>query len=256
MRPPAALAAALALCAFVAAPAVAEIRITPKDVSAATEDDDSALSAGDDSAIADPLEDVNRGVFAFNEVVDGHLLKPVAAAWRDNAPDRAQSVLHNFVSNLLEPWTFVNDLLQGNPGRAADTLGRFAINTTYGLGGAFDVLGDEGNKKRSTDFGETLGAWGVGGGAYLVLPLLGPSSLRDGVGEVADMAGDPVSWATGPIDPAFSWARVGGSGLDKRVHHLDDLDDLEKNSIDYYAALRSAWWQMRQAEIKQSQEAR
>jgi phospholipid-binding lipoprotein MlaA len=136
---------------------------------------------------ADPWEGFNRRMYYFNAKADQYVLLPVVAGYKAIMPDFAEAGVSNFFSNLGEIPVFINSLLQAKPGVAAETFGRFAVNTTVGIFGLFDVATPIGLDKQNEDFGQTLGAWGVSSGPYLVLPLLGPSSLRDATGAAIDM---------------------------------------------------------------------
>lgn len=198
--------------------------------------------------VYDPMEGVNRGVFAFNDAVDDVLLKPVAKGYRAVVPKPVRSGLRNFLNNLRSPIVIANQLLQGDLEGTGNALVRVAVNTTVGVGGLFDVAATGGIKDEPEDFGQTLGVWGVGHGPYMVLPLLGPSSVRDGTGMLVDSFADPVRlylFNTGR--ESVHYVRVGLSALDKREELLDVMEDLEKNSFDYYAAMRSAYIQRREA---------
>ncbi|MGS2718652.1 MlaA family lipoprotein [Eionea flava] len=143
----------------------------------------------------DPYEGFNRTMFGFNSGVDAYFLKPVTQGYKFVMPDVAETGVSNFFSNLLEIRNIVNSLLQGKGEKAANSTGRFIFNSTIGLAGLFDVAGGLGlEKEEGEDFGQTLGAWGVGSGSYLVLPLLGPSTVRDGVGIPVDMYLDPANY--------------------------------------------------------------
>jgi phospholipid-binding lipoprotein MlaA len=140
----------------------------------------------------DPWEGFNRGVFSFNEGLDRAIVKPLAQGYRYVMPDFAEQGVHNFFENLGDVKTFINNLLQGKPKEASQDLGRVIVNTTIGIAGLFDVATPMGIPKHDEDFGQTLGAWGVESGPYLVLPIFGPSSVRDGIGRVPDMMVDPM----------------------------------------------------------------
>jgi phospholipid-binding lipoprotein MlaA len=143
----------------------------------------------------DPYESFNRKVFHFNDGLDSYFLKPVAKGYKFVMPDIAEKGVSNFFSNLLEVRNIINAILQGKAEKAANSTGRFMFNSTIGLAGLFDVAGGLGIEKQDgEDFGQTLGAWGVGSGSYLVLPLLGPASVRDGIAIPVDMYVDPVNY--------------------------------------------------------------
>ena len=134
----------------------------------------------------DPLEPMNRGVFAFNTAIDNTLVRPVVKGYNKVAPEPLRHTVSNFLRNLKEPWTFINEILQGKPGDAIKTFSRFTLNTTLGIGGLNDLTDEVGMKHTEEDFGQTLGVWGAGEGFYLVLPGFGPSNLRDTAGIAAD----------------------------------------------------------------------
>ena len=141
----------------------------------------------------DPLEGYNRAMFSFNDSVDKAVIKPVATGYKKVMPEVARTGVTNFFSNLGDVWIGVNNVLQGKVGPGVSDFGRFAINTTVGIFGLFDVASDAGLEKHNEDFGQTLGRWGVGTGAYVVLPILGPSDVRDGFSLlVVDWHGDPL----------------------------------------------------------------
>jgi phospholipid-binding lipoprotein MlaA len=195
----------------------------------------------------DPAEPTNRTIFAANQLVDRHLLKPVARGY-DDLPGRVRNSLHNFVSNLGQPAVAVNDLLQGNVSRAWNTTQRFAINTTVGGAGLFDVATDWNRPVHKADFGQTLGVWGIGPGPVVQLPLFGPSNVRDSVGQVVGLVTDPANFVPGGAAVTAVKTTSGTVGfVDTRANLLDATDSLERNSLDYYAALRSAAAQRRAA---------
>jgi phospholipid-binding lipoprotein MlaA len=219
-------------------------------LSACASTSQTTASADGEVEVYDPMEGMNRGMFAFNEAVDNVLLEPVARGYRAVVPKPLRSGLRNFLNNLRSPIVFANQVLQGDLPGAGNALARVAINTTVGVGGLFDVAAAGGIKDEPEDFGQTLAVWGVGHGPYMVLPLLGPSSLRDGTGMLVDSFADPVRlylFNTGR--ESVHYVRIGLSALDKREELLDVLDDLQKNSFDYYAAMRSAYIQRREAMV-------
>ncbi|MGE0008898.1 MAG: VacJ family lipoprotein [Parvibaculaceae bacterium] len=197
----------------------------------------------------DPLEGFNRAMFGFNEVVDHLVFEPAARVYRAVIPRPVRTGVANVLTNLASPITLTNDILQGNPEAAANTIKRFMVNSTLGLGGLFDHATGLGEPLHREDFGQTLGAWGVGGSPYIVLPLLGPSNPRDMIGKVADTAVNPMTWILYDED---LWARsipVGVEVVSGREAILDDYDNLRKNSPDLYASVRDLYAQKRQAEI-------
>ncbi len=201
-----------------------------------------------DGEVYDPMEGMNRAVFDVNDAIDQALAEPIARGYRAVTPKLARDGLRNFLRNLRSPVNVANQILQGDIEGAAGDISRFAMNTTIGIGGLFDVAAETGLEYEYEDFGQTLGVWGVDHGAYLVLPLMGPSSMRDATGMLVDTIADPVRIYLYNTDrEGWYYARAGATALDKREELLDALDDLRKNSFDYYAAMRSAYMQRRQA---------
>lgn len=213
-----------------------------------------ACASGPGGEIQDPIEGVNRGVFKFNDAVDTAVIRPVAKGYRTAVPQPARKGIRNFLHNLKSPTIIANNLLQGDLTGAGDSTTRLAANTLFGVGGIFDVAGAEGIKYEEEDFGQTLGVWGVGNSPYLVLPLLGPSSARDATGMVVDSYTDPVRlYLTNTHNEGWYYAKVGVATIDKREELLDVLDDIKRNSIDYYAAMRSSYAQRREAQVRDDQ---
>lgn len=196
----------------------------------------------------DPFEPVNRAVFGFNRVVDGLVLEPAAELYGLVAPRPVKTAVRNLLDNLTAPVVFANDLLQGERERAGTALGRFMVNSTLGLFGLYDMAAEFGLRAHSEDFGQTLAVWGAGEGPYLVLPLLGPSNPRDLAGRIVDgFLLDPLTY----LAPAS--ARAARSATEAVVvrYELDPvLDDLERNSLDFYAAVRASYRQRRASEIR------
>jgi phospholipid-binding lipoprotein MlaA len=197
----------------------------------------------------DPAEPVNRAIFKANVAADHAVIRPVAQAYVDYVPDGVQTGVHNVVQNLKEPGVAVNDALQGNVTQAWQSVQRLAINSTVGVAGIFDVATNLGLPPHKADFGQTLGVWGVGEGPFVELPLLGPSNARDTVGTVVDFALNPLTYVGGAPATYASVGTGGANAVDTRAQHLHDLDELERNSLDYYATLRSVYRQHRDAEI-------
>jgi phospholipid-binding lipoprotein MlaA len=196
----------------------------------------------------DPLEPVNRAVFKFNQTLDGLLLEPVSLMYRTATPRFVRDGVTNFLNNLRTPVVLANDLLQGEWGRAEKTLGRFMLNTILGFGGLIDVGGRAGMPERhDEDFGQTLAKYGVGAGPYLMVPLLGPSNPRDLTGRVVDLLFDPLFFLA-PTD--VSIARFGVSTVDFRERNLDTINELQRSSLDFYAATRTLVRQLRANEIR------
>ena len=201
---------------------------------------------------SDPIEPLNRFIFQFNHIIDSIILKPVAQGYDAVVPDRGKVMVSNFVSNIKEPVTLVNSVLQTDPQNSFCTLWRFAINSTVGIGGLFDAASEIGLKNRDTGFGDTLAIYGADAGPYIVIPILGPSNLRDGLGRLGDIVVDPVSYA----DNAVFYSIVGVKTVDGRYHTLKLLDDIYASSVDPYATIRSGYTQHRIAQIKFAKNAR
>ena len=198
-------------------------------------------------AINDPWEPFNRAVFELNRGLDRVLLKPVAQAYRGVVPEFGRDMVKNFLDNLRSPVILANDILQGEEDRAGETGSRLLANTTIGLGGVFNVTDIEFHNE---DFGQTLAVWGFGEGPYLVLPLLGPSPIRDTVGLVGDSLMDPVVWhARRHEQYAITWVRYGMRAIDTRSRNIETLDEIERGAIDFYATVRSLYRQRRNDEI-------
>jgi phospholipid-binding lipoprotein MlaA len=201
---------------------------------------------GDEPGDNDPLEVPNRMFFAFNEALDFMVIRPVAVTYRYVVPVGVRNTVRNFLRNLRSPVTLANDLLQGNLERAEITFTRFFINSTIGMLGLFDIAADSGFPHHEEDFGQTMGTYGAGEGFYLVLPILGPSSLRDGGGRIVDIFLDPLTY----IAPQeFNLGRAAASGVDYRSRNIDELDALKADSLDFYARIRSLYRQFRENEI-------
>ena len=222
-------------------------------------DGENALSKNNPESVKDCFEPVNRGIFAFNQFLDGVIFEPVARGYR-YIPSPIRKGTGNAVGNLSNLVTVPNNLLQGNIKEAGVNTLRFAINTTVGILGIFDPAAAMGfEKKEKEDYGQTLGSWGVGPGCYLVLPVLGPSTVRDTVGTVATfVGGDPWYNVTTRNDTNYFKesdyysTRITG-GIDYRAKNIESFDSLENNSIDFYASIRSLYLQDRQQKILNSE---
>lgn len=205
------------------------------------------------STVYDPLESFNRYVLALNDGVDTIVLRPVAVAYRDLVPYPIQDAVHNFLNNLSEPVTLINQLLQGQVDEAGHTFGRFLTNSTLGLGGAFVIVDIDDTPGEREDFGQTLATWGVDEGFYLVLPIIGPTNTRDSIGRIVDFFTDPFNiWAVAAGADGVQLIRSGLTLVDTKVRTLGAIDGLREDSLDFYARLRSAYQQRRQAEIENS----
>jgi phospholipid-binding lipoprotein MlaA len=194
----------------------------------------------------DPIEPVNRGIFWFNEQLDEYVLVPAAKGWRWIAPVRVRESVTNFFENLLLPIDLANNLLQGKLVRSGSTVARFAVNTTAGVLGFFDPATEWGLERHSEDFGQTLGYWGVPPGPYLVLPLWGPSSPRDGIGLAADGFCTVYPWF---VPFYYTFGSNALNLVNARARVLTDVEELKRASLDYYVAVRNAYQQRREAVV-------
>ncbi len=201
--------------------------------------------------IADPLEPMNRAFFDFNQFLDTLLVRPAAELYRNILPEPVRDSVRNFLRNLNSPVVFFNDLFQGEGKRAETTFNRFLINTTLGVVGLFDVAYDMGHPYHDEDFGQTLAVWGADEGIYLVLPILGPSTTRDATGIVVDIFLDPLTYVAAgyDIEEWFYTRRIVG-GIDTRSRNIETLDQLKRESLDFYSLIRSIYRQHRQNAIR------
>jgi phospholipid-binding lipoprotein MlaA len=201
--------------------------------------------------ISDPIEPVNRAVFAFNNFLDMILIEPVAKIYNAVFPGFVRDGVQNFMHNLRSPLIIANNVLQGDIGDAGVATARFIINTTAGVAGLVDVAATQGMAYEEEDFGQTLAVWGLGNGFYIMLPVLGPTSLRDGTGRIVDALADPVRIvAHSSENDWIYYTRNAVEGLDNRARLVKALADLRKNSLDYYAAIRSAYAQKRASLVR------
>ncbi|OFA05560.1 VacJ family lipoprotein [Duganella sp. HH101] len=194
----------------------------------------------------DPYEGFNRAMFSFNDTVDTYALKPAATAYRNVLPNFVQTGVNNFFGNLADAWTGVNNLLQGKGEAGMSDVTRFALNSTLGIVGLFDIASEAGLQKHKEDFGQTLGTWGVPSGPYLMLPLLGPSTVRDTVALPLDIKGD--IW--GYKEPVY--IRNTGTALrvvDQRSNLLNATSLLEDAALDRYEFIRDGFLQRRENQI-------
>ena len=193
--------------------------------------------------IDDPNEAFNRKVFAFNQAI----LHPPATVVKA-LPAPVFDRMRNVDDNLKEPRIFANDILQGRLNAAGITFARFLFNSTFGLGGLFDVAGPGGLPKQTGDFGQTMFVWGVASGPYVVSPYFGPATQRDAVGGVVDLVGDPVGWTLG----VFGWKASIATGVLSATVRLGELKEAEESSIDFYSFLRSDYYQLRRADLREA----
>ena len=201
----------------------------------------------------DPLEPMNRAVYAFNLKADDYLLRPVINGYRFVVPLSLRQSISNAFDNLNSPISASNQILQGRFKQAAVTVARLVVNTIAGFVGFYDVAARMGLEKEKTGFADTLGVWGVPSGPYLMLPLLGPSDMRDTTGLAGDFFLNPMTYATrnnGNRDfERFVWSETGINALVSYDNAVDLLDDLRKNSLDSYASMRSMYQMYRQEKI-------
>ncbi len=197
----------------------------------------------------DPWEGFNRKMFAVNNAIDSAALVPAAKAYRATTHKKQRKGLRNLLANARTPVILINDLLQGEFKRASETASRFAVNTTIGFGGMGDPAERMGIPQHSEDFGQTLAVWGAPPGPYLFMPLMGPSTIRGGVGSIGDIAMDPAVWIRTDAAKYTRYSRAGAAGLALREPLIEPLQDIEDNSLDYYASLRSFYMQSRKREI-------
>ena len=231
--------------------------ILVSNVSAGT-DGETNISNKNSGKVKDCFEPINRATFKFNQVLDNIIFEPVAKGYR-KLPSPVRTGTSNVLTNLSSLITVPNNVLQGEFKTAGVNTGRFVVNTTVGILGIFDVAEKIGfSEYVKEDYGQTFGRWGVGAGCYLVLPVLGPSTIRDTVGSFVNvMGGDPWYNASANgnnhylSDSDYMVTKILG-GIDFRAKNLESLDNLEKNSMDFYASIRSLYLQDRQQKISNS----
>lgn len=204
----------------------------------------------ENASISDPWEGFNRHMYAVNDAADHAVLEPVARGYRAVTPQFVRSGVSNFLHNLGSPVTFVNDLLQGQIGRAGTTAARLGINSTLGVFGLLDPATDFGFDRHEEDFGQTLAVWGVHSGPYIFVPLMGPTTVRDGAGQIVDLAFDPLNWARFHHDNEVRVTRAVVGGISAREELLDAVDSLRSTSIDQYATVRATYQLTRESEIQ------
>ena len=237
------------------APSEASDELAPADPGSEDQADDELADdeeLTDDVSRRDPLEGLNRDIFAFNRRVDRYFFDPITRGYQVAVPQPGRRAIYRAFKNLDSPVILANHMLQLRPIAAATTSTRFVINTSVGLLGFFDPAETVFHVQRlEGDFGQTLARYGTPSGPFLMLPVFGPSTLRDVCGDVVDIVADPLSYLLGP----YEWWTLllgGGAGISTREAHLDDLHQLEDASIDFYSALRSAYLQSRAALIEEA----
>ncbi len=201
----------------------------------------------------DPIEPLNRAIFDVNDFLDRLLIRPLAEMYRLVTPIEFRDRVTGILSNMGEPVVLANSLLQGEVTNAGTTLGRFVVNSTAGLGGMFEVANEIGLPKKKADFGQTLHVWGASEGPYVVLPLFGPSNLRDTTGLVIDTLMSPwkyiVAYGDTYIEDTFTITSMAASGLSRREANIEGLDALREGSLDFYAQMRSVYRQHRAKQL-------
>jgi phospholipid-binding lipoprotein MlaA len=199
----------------------------------------------------DPLEGINRGIYKFNDVTDKALFKPVATAYKTVTPSPIRTGINNFFNNLGGITSVLNNLLQFKFANAFTEAGRFVINSTFGLAGFIDIAGMDKVPVHKEDFGQTLGHWGTGTGAYLVLPFLGPSDLRDATGLIFDTATtDPIKYTHNIGEIRLHNQLRAAQFIDKRAELLTATDLVDEASLDPYAFMRDAYLQRRASQVQ------
>ena len=218
-------------------------------------DGQNELSKTTNGEVKDCFESVNRGIFAFNQAIDGLIFEPLAKGYL-YLPSPIRTGTSNFVGNLSTLLTIPNNVLQGDFGIAGKNTLRFVVNSTVGIVGLFDPASAIGlNSYEKEDYGQTLGKWGVSEGCYVVLPVLGPSTARDAIGSLGNyFGGDAWYNVTVRNDTRYFsdfdyYASKGAGGVDFRAKNFDDINNLEENSIDFYASVKSLYLQDRRKRI-------
>jgi len=221
-------------------------------------DGENSLSKKNSGDVKDCFEGVNRATFSLNQGLDKAIFKPVARGYR-KLPSPIRSGTNNVLENISSLLTIPNNILQGEFKKAGINTGRFAVNTTVGILGVFDVATKMNFPEyEREDYGQTFGAWGIGAGCYVVLPVLGPSTVRDTFGSFVNvLGGDPyynmsVHGNNQYLDQDLYMASKTMSGINFRAKNLETIDNLEKNSMDFYASVRSLYLQDRQQKIRNS----
>jgi phospholipid-binding lipoprotein MlaA len=196
---------------------------------------------GPSGNVYDPWEPLNRRLYAIHDGLDRAILEPTAKAYRAVTPGWARAGVRNVLRNAGEPVTFANDVLQGEFSRAGSTFARFGINSTFGLLGTVDVADEMGIEHHDEDFGQTLGRWGVPAGPYVFVPLLGPTTLRDGFGRGVDTQFDPLTYSDFDDADEVRAGRAGLTALSVRTSLIDPIQDLRDTAIDPYTTIRTQY---------------
>lgn len=237
---------------------VASFATNTKPPAASVDEDDDLEGYESENTVQiyDPFEKVNRKIYKFNDVLDRYIMEPVAIAYRESLHKEVRKSIRNFLTNLYAPFSALNSVFQGKPDNALASFSNFLINSTVGIGGIFDVASRKGIVYRKEDFGQTLGYYGLNSGAYLMLPVFGPSSGRDLGGLLVDKSINPIELnllefggETNLIDSKYRIALATLAGIDKRESLINVMEDIRKDSFDPYATVRSAYLQHRLNEI-------
>ncbi len=199
---------------------------------------------------SDPFEPTNRYIFDVNLAIMDMALNPIAMMYREGVPEPYRDGVRNFLDNLQMPVTILNSALQDDWENTTESSMSFFINTTAGLAGIFDIPGSFDEKPRKADLGQTLAVWGVGGGPYVMLPLVGPSNTRDTVGLGVDTLTDPLTYL---LSPLWSYARAGSEAVQATSDQQIQVAELRRSSVDFYASVRSLYSQNREAEIREAE---
>jgi phospholipid-binding lipoprotein MlaA len=200
--------------------------------------------------VHDPLENINRTTLKINDAADKAILEPIAKGYRKATPQWSRTVVSNFLRNPNSPVVIGNQILQGDVEGTANATARVIINTLAGFGGILDLAEEGGIPHEQEDFGQTLAKWGFGDGMYVMLPLLGPSNVRDATGSLVDSYADPLRIYLFNIDEEhLHYTRIAANVVSQREQLIEVINDLRRNSFDYYAAIRSAYYQSRQSLI-------
>jgi len=234
--------------ALLATPLAAETLAPPASPQS---DDPAPIATGAtvSSGVPDPWEGWNRKVFAVNTAVDNAVITPLAEGYRAVTPKVGRRGLRRFLAHIRLPIVLVNDVLQGEFSRAGETFSRFVVNSTIGAGGFADPMALMGVAPHTEDFGQTLAVWGVGSGPYIVAPFFGPTTLRDGLGALAQIPADPLFHINTPAASAARISRTAVGALSAREQFLDPSREIAANSLDLYSSYRSFFLQARKREI-------
>ena len=218
------------------------------------------MSKKNSGQVKDCFESINRATFKFNQILDNAIFEPLAKAYRV-LPSPVRTGASNMLNNLSNLMTIPNNILQGDFKKAGENVGRLAVNTTLGILGVFDIAQTMGfTEYEKEDYGQSLGMWGVSEGCYVVLPVIGPSTVRDSVGSITSTLGGGDMWYnisarkdTHHFSDFDYWGSKSASGVDFRAKNIDSFNNLEQNSMDFYASVRSLYLQDRQQKVLNSQ---